>query len=101
MSAAAANIILASTSAIRMQVLKAAGVPFGLSQVQRDRHGDRDADRDVDEQHPPPGQVLGKHPAEQQAEGRAGAGDRGEHRERPGSGGAFFELGGDQRQCGR
>ena len=44
---------------------------------ERDRGQRRDdRDRDVDEQAPAPRGVLGEHPAEDQADGRAAAGDR-------------------------
>jgi hypothetical protein len=65
------------------------------------RGGHHDPDRDVDEEHPPPGQVGGQYPAQQQADRGAGAGHRRVDAKRPVARGAFGKVGGNQRQRGR
>ena len=85
----------------RADDVEPAAQPLGLVQVEERADHQHDADRHVDEQHPPPAEVLGQDAAEQQPERGAGAGHRGVDGERPGALLALLELGGDQRQRGR
>ena len=61
----------------------------------------RDADRHVDEEEPAPGDQVGQHATEQQAEGGAAGGDRAPDAQRPGALGGVLEGGDDDRQRGR
>jgi hypothetical protein len=72
-----------------------------LAEVPRRQHGEQQANRYVDEQHPAPRQPRGEHPAGEQADGPAGPGHRREHPEGPVALAALGEVGGDQGQRGR
>ena len=65
------------------------------------RSRDHGADRDVDEQHPAPGQVGGEQAAGDQADRGAADAHRGVDAHRPVARGSFGEGGGDQGQRGR
>ena len=84
----------------RADDVELAGEPFAVGQVEEAAHDQGDADRDVDEQHPPPVEVFGEDAAEQQAQRGAGAGHRGVHGERPVAFLALRERRRHQRQRG-
>ena len=64
-------------------------------------HERGDADRDVDEEDPWPGEVLRQHAAENQADGGAADRDRCPDAQRPRALLALGERRGDDRKCGR
>ena len=61
-------------------------------------HGRGEADRQVDEEHPAPAQLLGDHAAQQRPGGAAGAVHRTPQPDGAVTGGAGLEGGGDDRQ---
>jgi hypothetical protein len=74
-----------------------AGLPLPADQRDRPARGD-DGERDVDVKAPPPRQELGQHPAEQQADGPAPAGDGGEDAQRLAALAGVGEGRGEQRE---
>ena len=75
------------------------GPPAGHQPVGAEE--DQRADRQVDEQHPPPSRSLGQHAAEEHPGRRGQAGDRAPDAERPVAVVAGVEAGGQDRQPGR
>jgi hypothetical protein len=77
-----------------------AGQPGRLADEQRRDRDHGQADRHVDEQHPPPGQPLGDHPAEHQAQRGPAGDDAHVDAERPGPLPPLGEAGHDQGEDG-
>ena len=75
-----------------------AGVALGLGQVAGRQGDEDDADRDVDEEAPTPGDPGGQHAAEDEADAGPGAGDGGVEGDRAGALGALGEGDREQRQ---